>query len=318
MLYDRPYMRVPTEFRTSIPGWKLLVCAAAGLMCLNAVAIAWLGQRDILAYELPGSAALGHWRIWTMLTYALVENPFNWFWGPFSILFLWLVGRMVEAELPRAQFLALCAGCALAGSVLWLPLHWASGDALLTGCTVLVMGLLAYWCFTVPDEPVELRLFFVIPITARPQAIFWFFLALDAAGFLTIELPRVLGHDSQFLPGVDYSPFLGSMLAGRLSAWWLQRQAGRVSWGAVPQEETAPRRWLQKALQVSAWSGGGRQAEGGTARAAKAVVSGGKVNRRELREEVDRILDKINVEGFGALNEEERQTLDRAKEWLGK
>ena len=41
-------------------------------------------------------------------------------------------------------------------------------------------------------------------------------------------------------------------------------------------------------------------------------------NRRELQEEVDRILDKINKQGFGSLTEEERNTLDRAKELLNK
>ena len=37
---------------------------------------------------------------------------------------------------------------------------------------------------------------------------------------------------------------------------------------------------------------------------------------KTLRAEVDRILDKINEQGFGALTEEEKRTLDRAKEDL--
>ena len=41
-------------------------------------------------------------------------------------------------------------------------------------------------------------------------------------------------------------------------------------------------------------------------------------NRKELQKEVDRILDKINKEGFGALSEEERSTLDKAKELLNR
>ncbi len=37
-----------------------------------------------------------------------------------------------------------------------------------------------------------------------------------------------------------------------------------------------------------------------------------------LRKEVDRILDKINQEGFGSLSPQEKQVLDKAKEFLKK
>jgi len=37
-----------------------------------------------------------------------------------------------------------------------------------------------------------------------------------------------------------------------------------------------------------------------------------------MQAEVDRILDKINRRGFGALTLEEKETLDRAKEFLRK
>jgi hypothetical protein len=37
-----------------------------------------------------------------------------------------------------------------------------------------------------------------------------------------------------------------------------------------------------------------------------------------LRADVDRILDKINSHGFGSLSDEEKQTLDDAKDLLSK
>ncbi|MGA2052973.1 MAG: rhomboid family intramembrane serine protease, partial [Opitutales bacterium] len=298
----------------TIPGWKLLVWAAIGFSVLNAAVGVWLQHPEVLYFEMPGRDVLMHGRVWTLLTYALVET--NWVSGPLMILCLWIVGRMVEMELPRAQFLALCAGCALTGAAVWLPLHWAEGSLLGTGCAVLVMGLLTYWCFVVPDEPVEIRLFFLIPITVRPRVFFWVLLALEAGAFLTFELPVVLGLATPFSGMMYNSAQMGGMLAGWLCAWWQRRMALRPQWGSAPAEETAPRRWLQKAMQVGAWSSGGRSES--AARAGKAAPAPSRANRREMREEVDRILDKINVEGFGALSEEERQTLDRAKEWLGK
>ena len=39
-------------------------------------------------------------------------------------------------------------------------------------------------------------------------------------------------------------------------------------------------------------------------------------NRAVMKVEVDRILDKINSDGFGALNEEEKKTLDKARDHL--
>jgi hypothetical protein len=37
-----------------------------------------------------------------------------------------------------------------------------------------------------------------------------------------------------------------------------------------------------------------------------------------LRADVDRILDKINSQGFGSLSDEEKRTLDEAKDMLSK
>ena len=40
--------------------------------------------------------------------------------------------------------------------------------------------------------------------------------------------------------------------------------------------------------------------------------------RETLRAEVDRVLDKINSQGFGALTEEEKRLLDEAKDLLSR
>jgi hypothetical protein len=41
-------------------------------------------------------------------------------------------------------------------------------------------------------------------------------------------------------------------------------------------------------------------------------------NQQSLQAEVDRILDKINEKGFGALSQDEKNTLDKAKGLLNK
>jgi len=41
-------------------------------------------------------------------------------------------------------------------------------------------------------------------------------------------------------------------------------------------------------------------------------------NRDDLRAEVDRILDKINSQGFGALTADEKRVLDEARDLLSR
>ena len=41
-------------------------------------------------------------------------------------------------------------------------------------------------------------------------------------------------------------------------------------------------------------------------------------SHQSIQQEVDRILDKINSEGFGALNQKEKSILEKAKNFLKK
>ena len=264
-------------------------------------------------YLLTGREALAHWRVWTLLTYSLVEmTPF---WGALNILFLWIIGRMVEGELPRTAVFDAVRGVRAdgGGGVAAAALGDAGGRADGRGASVLVMGLMAYWCFTAPDEPLEMRLFFMIPITVRPQVFFWFFLALDFAGFGTFELPRVLGWRSVrgawIIRRIWGQCSRGGFARGGSSGCWRGRRLGRCRW---------PKRRRGGGCKRRCRWGRGRERGGARRRAAARAGKPAIGNRREMREEVDRILDKINVEGFGALSAEERQTLDEAKAWLGK
>jgi membrane associated rhomboid family serine protease len=305
--------RTPMYWR-EVPAWVWLVWAAGAVFFFNAWVAQGLGWTDVLHYEVPGRVALAQGHLWTLLTYVLLGGgsnaAANWLLGPLSIVLLFVAARLVENELPARQFLLLGAGCALAGAALWLPLHWAhDDDQLLSGSVVLVLGLLSFWCFTAPDEPMPVHFFFIGE--ARPQIFFWLALALETGSFLCFELPQALGWQHTFQFNFDNSAHLGGMLAGWLGArWWNAVTYERLA-DAIAEERPA-RREPPAAVSV------------GAARAAEEEAGakpGGKPTatfRRELREEVDRILDKINRDGFGALSPKERQTLDRAKEFLRK
>lgn len=292
------------------PAWRTLVWAALAIFLFNSWAIAWNKWTFLLAMEVPSRASLASGHFWTLLTYALTgagtSLPTQWFTGPLSIAFLYVVAPLAESEISRRDFVWLCGVSALGGAACWLPFHWAAGDPLLSGCMVLVPGLLAFWCFALPDEPLPLRLFFSVEI--RPQAFFWLVMALEAGAFLSFELPQALGHAGAFRSNFDNSAHLGAMLAGwAFAGMWRRRLAlGELP---APVEKLPP---PASALPVGAKRAAEAQAKSDSA--AKQTP----VTRRELREEVDRILDKINRQGFTALSAQEKLTLDKARNLLKK
>jgi membrane associated rhomboid family serine protease len=300
---------------TGWAAWRILVWAVLTLFVINSWAI-WQGLKTtVLAFEVPSHAALANGHIWTLLTYALTGagtgQMTQWISGPLSIFFLWVLAQLAEAEMSRRDFIWLCVACALGGVACWLPFHWVTGDALLSGCMVLVPGLLAFWCFAMPDEPLPLKLFFTFEV--RPQAFFWLVLALETGSFLSFELPQALGHPGAFTSPFDNSAHLGAMIAGWVFACVWRRNLDISELPPAAEKSTAP---------ASALPAGVNRAIKRTAVAQQATVAGPArpmlASQRELRDEVDRILDKINRQGFGALDAQEKQTLDRAKNLLKK
>jgi len=292
------------------PAWRALVWAALVLFLFNIWAITGQRWSNLLAYEVPSRDALAQGHLWTLLTYAFTGTgtslPTQWFTGPLSILFLYAIAPLAEAEMARRDFIWLCVMSALGGAVCWLPFHWATGEPMLSGCMVLVYGLAAFWCFAMPDEPLPQRLFFSVEI--RPQAFFWLVLALEAGTFLSFELPQALGHPGAFRLAFDDSAHLGAMLAGWSFAGLWRRRLAAVELPLPTEKLPQP----AGALTVGAKRATEAQAAG------DAPAKHAPATRRELREEVDRILDKINRQGFGALNAQEKQTLDRARNLLKK
>ena len=124
----------------------------------------------------------------------------------------------------------------------------------------------------------------------------WVWAAVDLFGFIFYEC---VGHPSDIWNG--HLARLGAMAAAVVFYFIYER---RLKYGEVLASSPAIElpRWLRK-----------------TPRAAR--PPGYRVNlsnRDDLRAEVDRILDKINSAGFGALTPDERQILDEAKDLLSR
>ena len=68
--------------------------------------------------------------------------------------------------------------------------------------------------------------------------------------------------------------------------------------------------------QASSMRKAGKSAKFGTKQRNKYTVN--LDSHQGIQEEIDRILDKINSEGFGALNQREKSILEKAKNFLKK
>lgn len=151
----------------------------------------------------------------------------------------------------------------------------------LIGATAGVYALLALAAGVLPDRGFSVLLLFLFPVSFRLRHLAWVLLAADGLAFL---LQDILGRPLPF----EYAAasHLGGMAAGWI-AWRILRP--RTTAGPARTEAEEP--------------------------PAAGAISAPRTPA-ELRAEVDRVLDKINARGLGALTPDERRTLDEAKHLL--
>jgi hypothetical protein len=164
----------------------------------------------------------------------------------------------------------------------------------MVGASASLMAILAFFCLLYPERPITLLLFFIIPVTMKPKSIFWGMLAISTGGILFYELPNK--------SYVAHSAHLGGMFAGILYYRYFHNRSISFFGSGSTQTTIEQPAWFKR-------------------RDKKEQHISYKVNRGkrdELQTEVDRILDKINISGFGSLSASEKQTLERAKDILNR
>lgn len=151
---------------------------------------------------------------------------------------------------------------------------------------------IVFACFHAERE-VTFLLFFVLPVTVKPKIVAWILVGIEVLGYLFSELPG-----GRYDTGIAYSAHLGGMLVGWLYHRYLHERTGTLAF-RLPA-------WLRRSKATTTSAAGYRY---------KVDVT---PKRKDLRAEVDRVLDKINSQGFGALTAEEKRILDEAKELLSR
>lgn len=315
-LHDRHYMR-PDNASAGARLRRLLGRATAAHWATGALVAAGIVQFALTAAGQGGwlranvgltTAGLRAGKVWEILTYALVHADFwHLFFNAAGLFFL---GRGLCEERGSRKFWKIFLAGVAAGALLWasvwaLPVaqgHELIGlyrtHATLVGASAGVFAIMAYYMADKLREEFRLLIFFIVPVTLEGSWILGITGALSVAGLFLTEIPVATGY----WPAILNDPMSHSAHIAGLATGFLWRLA----------ETRLP------ALRAT------RHRESFAVLPKNAVAAPGRESRRrfptartpepDLRSEVDRILDKINANGFGSLTPEERATLERARE----
>ncbi|MDF3059197.1 MAG: Rhomboid family protein [Rariglobus sp.] len=293
MLSDRPYMR-DNHGRASFPALAWLICAIAGGYVVENISRLLFsesvdaGLLRLLTLSFDGITS-GF--VWTLATHALIHDPHSLLHLVLTLLALYVFGRAVVAEIGAKHLLAVFIAAVVSGGVAWLAVNGAQGGQLY-GASAGVSALIVLFACLAPNQPIT---FFLIDIGMRAKHLAIGLLVLEVLGLVLMEIP---GRGSWF--AMSHSAHLGGMLAG----WLYFRYFHRRDW--LDSDE-------KPAIELPQWLRKARKAET-PAPSFKVDIS----SAEEMRAEIDRILDKINSEGFQSLTAEEKHRLDHARDHLSR
>ncbi len=309
MLSDRSYMRhdYPRE-TTSVLTW--LLCATVSGFILQHVVDKWLGFNAYAGFVklialTPEGLLSG--KIWTLATYSLLHSPNTLFHLLGNMLGIFFIGRIILPVLGSKRFMWLYVGGVVGGGLLWFTANF-NGLSSLAGASAGVGALLIFFAAMNPDRPITMLLFFIIPVTIKPKWLVVFLVGFDLLGFLLSELPTGRGFQS-----IAHSAHLGGFASG----WLFFRYVHKGEWSGLGSGSSSMELpgWLKRTKRRPAETGAYKV---NVADSPSSPSAGGGSEHVDLRAEVDRILDKINVSGFGALTDKEKRILDRAKDNLNR
>jgi membrane associated rhomboid family serine protease len=295
MLQDRPYMRNSYERRsTSVLTW--LISAIVAVYVMQTVFARVLGLSGLENALALSAAGLKAGRVWTLLTYGFLHDTGNLLQVIAYVLAIYFAGRELLPMMGARRFLAFYSSSVVAGGLLWVAIHWGRPVTLIGASAGASALVILFACFF-PNREVT-QLFFFVPVSFKPKHLAYALVAADLVGLVFYE---VVGAASPFGASA-HSARLGGMAAG----WIYFRYFHDSDWGfSRERADIELPRWMKQRASAKASAPSPNYS----------VNIGG---RGHLRAEVDRILDKINSDGFGSLSADEKKVLDEARDLIGK
>lgn len=302
MLYDRSYMRDTNPQRSTLPvfGWVLVV--VAGYFVLEQLSVKLFRSTILFDLAALDIRSLKQGRVWTLLSYALLHKDFLHILC--NSLALFFIGRILEPILGARRLLWTLGLSILGGSILWVATNY-NEHASLVGISAGAMGWFAVFCFLFWDRPITLLLFFVIPITIKPRWLFYITGGLEVFGMVFGE---ILQRGTFYGAGIAHSAHVGGIVAGWLF-YHFKLRYGDEERHLRPSIEKPG--WFKRLTNSSAPKPVYKVNVSSTSKTTATSPT-------EMRAEVDRILDKINSHGFSSLTDEEKNTLDEARDMISR
>ena len=281
--------------RTSVLTW--LISAIVAVFLVQNVVARLPGMGVGLESTLGlSSLSLRAGHLWTLVTYGFLHDTGNLLQPVAFLLALYFTGRELLPLLGTRRFLGLYAAALVAGGLAFTALHWRQPELLL-GASAAVYALIAVYACFFPNREISLLLFFVLPVTIRPKYLVCTLLVIDLCGLIFYEL---LGLSSPF--AAAHSAHLAGMAAG----WIYFRYFHDSNWSFAPG---------RRDIELPRWAKQRAAAKTPSPAAAFTVDLG---DRGHLRAQLDRILDKINSDGFGSLSAGEKKILDDARDLISR
>lgn len=306
MLSDRPYLRDDYEReKTSVLTW-LISAIIAGFVIQLVIGSNLIGGGSRVGEFMgltPQSLANG-W-VWTLFSHAFLHSTTFIVHVVFNVFALYFLGRELLPMLGASRFVGVFFAATVIGGLAWSAVHWASGSGeMLVGATPAIYALfIIYTCFF-PDQQITFLLFFVFPVTLKPKQMAYALVGLSVASLFVYEIP---GLSLPLGMVIASSAHLGGMLTGFLYYRFIHDS--RWGFGSPDRPEMELPRWLKRAKKSPV----AKSAYQVNVEPAAPVR-----DKEHIRAEVDRILDKINSEGFNALTADEKRVLDDAKDLLSR
>lgn len=300
-IYNRSYMRGQRPEDIQRP-WALrfILISLVVVFLVQNIFRHWLGSYFVEAnFALNLESFLSGW-VHTLLTYGWLhstDGALPWHLV-FNGLMLYWFGRELERRIGSERLFECFAFCVLSGGAIWLIFQGISGrTAIVSGASAGVFGILYlycrhYWQFSMG------MLF--LPLRFTGKQLFYVLFGFQLFFFLFAELPGTQA-------GVTaYSAHLGGILGAFLYERHLLARNSLIGTlrGLLVVSATPPS-WQKRTEAVKA-----------EVKPSYKVNVSSSVPKEDLRRQVDRILDKINDKGFGALTAEEKKLLDEAKDLL--
>lgn len=252
--------------------------------------------RDLTSEFAVSREALAAGRWWTLLTYWLPHDTTNILHVASSLAGIFFLGRELERKHGTRTVFIILIISVFSGSFAWLTVHQGALGPLV-GSTAGVYGLLSFLALSEPRRELRFLVLFTIPVCIRLRQLAASLVAVDLVGLLLVD---ILNHPLPF----KYAPsgHLGGLLAG-----WICFRLPPHLLASRGERQTNPEIG-ESSSPIAASSAPSNQNGPEPVHPAK----------EGIRQQVDRILDKINREGLAALTDEERRTLDNARELLNR